>query len=190
MFVYVLFCVIRIKRQKNLTFILKQRLILSSVVLQVRVGSHQEAISDDLLFLLVATRSHSITWPIVCVFSISTRPHDTDTVAFSNLSTLEIVFESLRFHRKRYTVFIVFVWTGHENATTGAFSIQCGVWITYRQSHCASLRRSRTKPRYIVLYRGLVRMRSRLHCAGEVRLSFWHWRIQNCHSNLCEQKIN
>ena len=32
---------------------------------------------------------------------ISTRPHDTDTVAFSNLSTLEIVFESLRFHRKR-----------------------------------------------------------------------------------------
>ena len=48
-------------------------------------------------------------------FSVnSTRPHDTDTVAFSNLSTLEIVFESLRFHRKRY---IVFVWTGHENAT-------------------------------------------------------------------------
>ena len=47
---------------------------------------------------------------------ISTRPHDTDTVAFSNLSTLEIVFESLRFHRKRYIVFIVFVWTGHENA--------------------------------------------------------------------------
>ena len=28
---------------------------------------------------------------------ISTRPHDIDTVAFSNLSTLEIVFESLRF---------------------------------------------------------------------------------------------
>ena len=35
-------------------------------------------------------------------FSVnSTRPHDTDTVAFSNLSTLEIVFESLRFHRFR-----------------------------------------------------------------------------------------
>ena len=46
--------------------------------------------------------------------SLSTRPHDTDTVTFSNVSTLEIVFESLRFHRKRY---IVFVWTGHENAT-------------------------------------------------------------------------
>ena len=30
---------------------------------------------------------------------ISTRPNDTDTVAFSNLSTLEIVFES--FHRFR-----------------------------------------------------------------------------------------
>ena len=28
---------------------------------------------------------------------ISTRPHDTDTVAFSNLSTLEIVFESTSF---------------------------------------------------------------------------------------------
>ena len=48
-------------------------------------------------------------------FSVnSTRPHDTDTVAFSSLSILEIVFKSLRFHRKRY---IVFVWTGHENAT-------------------------------------------------------------------------
>ena len=45
------------------------------------------------------------------VFSlISTRQHDADTVAFSNLSTLESVFKSLRFHRS-------FVRTGHENAT-------------------------------------------------------------------------
>ena len=43
-----------------------------------------------------------------------TRPHEADTVAFSNLSTLESVFKSLRFHRKRY---IVFVWTGHKSAT-------------------------------------------------------------------------
>ena len=44
-------------------------------------------------------------------FSVnSTRPHDTDTVAFSNLSTLESVCKSLSFH-------IVFVWTGHENAS-------------------------------------------------------------------------
>ena len=51
-------------------------------------------------------------------FSVnSTRPHEADTVVFSNLSTLESVFKSLRFHRKRYIVFIVFVWTGHKNAT-------------------------------------------------------------------------
>ena len=43
------------------------------------------------------------------------RPHDTGPVAFSNLSTLESVSKSLRFNRKRYVVFIVFVWTG--NAT-------------------------------------------------------------------------
>ena len=36
------------------------------------------------------------------------------TVTFSNLSTLESVFKSFRFHGKRY---IVFVCTGHENAT-------------------------------------------------------------------------
>ena len=35
-------------------------------------------------------------------FSVnSTRPHEADTVAFSNLSTLESVFKSLRFHRFR-----------------------------------------------------------------------------------------
>ena len=33
-------------------------------------------------------------------FSVnSTRPHEADTVAFSNISTLEIVFKSLRFHQ-------------------------------------------------------------------------------------------
>ena len=38
------------------------------------------------------------------------------SVAFSNLSTLESVFKSLR--QKRYVVFIVLVWTENENATT------------------------------------------------------------------------
>ena len=38
---------------------------------------------------------------------ISTRPHNTNTVAFSNFSTLEIVFESLHFRRKWYLVFII-----------------------------------------------------------------------------------
>ena len=48
-------------------------------------------------------------------FSVnSTRPHEADAVAFWNLSTLENVFKSLRFHRKRYIAFIVFVWTGHD----------------------------------------------------------------------------
>ena len=46
----------------------------------------------------------------ICHVTVTTRPHDTDAVG---------VFKSfhsggLRFHRKRY---IVFVWTGHENAT-------------------------------------------------------------------------
>ena len=62
-------------------------------------------------------RSPDQSFSKVCVFSELTRPHDADTVAFSNLSTLESVFKSSRFHRKRYIVFIVFVWTGHENAT-------------------------------------------------------------------------
>ena len=61
---------------------------------------------------------------------ISTRPHDTDTVAFSNLSTLESVFKSLRFHRKRYIIVIVFVWTGHENATKGLIE-NASVWTSY-----------------------------------------------------------
>ena len=54
-------------------------------------------------------------------FSVnSTRPHETDAVVFSNLSTLESVFKSLRFHRKGYIVFIVFiifVSTVYENAS-------------------------------------------------------------------------
>ena len=47
-------------------------------------------------------------------FSVnSTRSND--SVAFSNLSTLESVFKSLR--QKRYVIFIVLVWTENENAT-------------------------------------------------------------------------
>ena len=59
---------------------------------------------------------------------ISTRPHDTDTVAFSNLSTLESVFKSLRFHRKRY---IVFVWTGRDMKSNKMFAFSnenASVW--------------------------------------------------------------
>ena len=63
----------------------------------------------------ITNRFQKFTTPILWAFSlISTRPLDTDTVAFSNLSTLESVFKSFRFHRKRH---IVFVLTGHENAT-------------------------------------------------------------------------
>ena len=87
-------------------------------------------------------RSHDQSFPKICVFNYSTRPHETDSVVFSNLSTLESDFKSLRFqlfdpstrHRyccvfksfhsgERFRKFAfsskvcVFVWTGHENAT-------------------------------------------------------------------------
>ena len=42
-------------------------------------------------------RSHDQSFSKLCVFS----PHDTDTVVVSNLSTLESIFKSLRFHRFR-----------------------------------------------------------------------------------------
>ena len=61
-----------------------------------------------------------------CVFSVnSIHPHEADTVAFSNLSTLESVFKGLRFH-------IVFVWTGPE-----AWPLACDYLASKsKSSHC------------------------------------------------------
>ena len=63
-------------------------------------------------------------------FSVnSTRSHETDTVAFSNLSTLESVFIE---NDTSFSSF-VFVWTGRKNATK-CFQMKthaCGRGLTF-----------------------------------------------------------
>ena len=73
--------------------------------------------NSGLLISWLRPRPHECVFKSLRFHFTPTRPHDTDTVALSNPSTLEIVIESLRLHRKRNIVFNVFVWTGHENAT-------------------------------------------------------------------------
>ena len=64
------------------------------------------------------------------------RPHDTGPVAFSNLSTLESVFKSLRFNRKRYVIFIVFVWTGTRNKMFAFSNENESVWTGMKNQPC------------------------------------------------------
>ena len=86
---------------------------------QLKTTVHSLSISSILDFSNesgLGLRSRDQSFSKVCVFSELTRPHDADTQGCV-FKSFRHVFKSSRFHRKRYIVFIVFVWTGHENAT-------------------------------------------------------------------------
>ena len=110
-------CMIRYRRDS-----LRYRVTLISGRIQHpdSFSCQHECVFKSYQYVIFRLRSHDQSFSKVCVFSELGLVHTKPILwAFS---------KSLRFHRNRYIVYVVYVWAGHENATKCLRCENASVW--------------------------------------------------------------